>query len=237
MGLATKRDRADIEARCQKELDDARAGLRKDVSTVAAAHYLGIHPSTLSDLRMRGIGPKGSVTNTAGASNARVRYTLDELDAWNASRTGSGYKEVKQRSELAKAKATAEQLALELELGEARAEIARLRKKLANRGLAFATLPDLFDRHDWITDEEGMVLGHVLTVPDSVLDSHWEGVTTLSLFDALRVPWTDDEARAEFVAAYLEVLASDRAEVEQIHRAFSERNALRRAVSRKGDAA
>ena len=234
MGVATKRDRAEIEARCQKELDDVRSGLRKDVSTIAAAHYLGIHASTLSELRMRGIGPKGSVANTSGASNARVRYTLDELDTWNASRTGSGYKEVQQRSELAKAKATAEQLALELELQEARAEIARLRKKMANRGLAFAALPDLFDRHDWIADEEGNVLGHVLTVSHSTLDSDWEGVMTLSLFDAARLRWSDDEERALFVGIYLEVLSKDRVEVEQIHQSFSDRNALRRAVSNVG---
>jgi HD-GYP domain-containing protein (c-di-GMP phosphodiesterase class II) len=234
MGVATKRDRAQIEARCQKELDDVRSGLRKDVSTVAAAHYLGIHASTLSELRMRGIGPKGSVANTSGASNARVRYTIDELDMWNASRTGSGYKEVQQRSELAKAKATAELLALELELQEARAEIARLRKKMANRGLAFAALPDLFDKHDWVMDDEGAVVGHVLTVSDSALASHWEGVTTLSLHDALRLPWSDEEARALFFATYLDVLANERKDVEQIHRAFVERIAIRRVVSTSG---
>lgn len=235
MGVATKRDRAEIEARCQKELDDVRSGLRKDVSTIAAAHYLGIHASTLSELRMRGIGPKGSVANTTGASNARVRYTLDELDTWNASRTGSGYKEVQQRSELAKAKATAEQLALELELQEARAEIARLRKKMANRGLAFAALPDLFDKHDWVTDIEGGIFGHVLTVDDAVLSAQWEGVITASLFDVLRMAWSDDEERVSFFTTYLDVLTRDMSEVEQTHRALIERNVFRKKLLNIGE--
>ena len=180
----------------------------------------------LTDTKIRTLKPRETTYRVADTNGLCIEVRPSGANAWRYR-----YRHAGKPSIITMAEYPA------MGLAEARAEIARLRKKLANRGLAFATLPDLFDPHDWIMDEEGAVLGHVLTVTDLVLDSHWEGVTTLSLFDALRVPWNDDEERAEFVAAYLDVLSSDRAEVEQIHRAFSERNALRRAVSHEGHTA
>lgn len=75
----------------QREIAEARQGLRSKVSTKAAAFYLGIHPKTLLDWVKGGTGPdtvKNPTRPGTTALNQRFGFTLAALDAFVASRTG-----------------------------------------------------------------------------------------------------------------------------------------------------
>ena len=93
----------------------------------------------------------------------------------------------------------------------------------------FLSLADLLAPHPWLVDDEGRLLGHVLTVDDRAFEKH-DGLWGGSLAEALEQPWADAHAQAAWARAYARVLrtladdAVDRAEAAQ------RREALRRAV-------
>ena len=227
MSIPMTRSPDELDARLAQEIAEAKAGTREQVSTLAAAHYLGIHHSTLSKLRTKGLGPKGRIANTRGGKNAKVSYTLAELDAWNKDRTASGYIEQRQKNELADERAELERRALLLELHDLKAENARLQKKLRERGLAFASLFDVTEPMDWLEDERGRILGHVLTAPDSALS---EAVVRVSLADVLRNEWEDENSRRLFHDAYVAVLHGEVRDAERAMTANAQKNELARVV-------
>lgn len=225
------RDPETITERARQEIDDAKAGRRETISSISAAYYLGMHYSTLSKLRAQGLGPKGKQNNLAGGQNAKIVYTLAELDLWSADRTSAGYIEQRQKTELAKEKIKVAFNRVLLELHELKAENARLLKRVCEKGIAaFATLKDALEPHDWLTDDAGRVLGHILTVRDAVWDTAWENPLYASLADVLRLEWDDDAERAVFMNAYRLVLSREAQEVEQFHTSNVQRNELMRAV-------
>ena len=81
---------SDVES-WQREIADARAGMRARIGSRAAAFYAGVHYKTLEAWRKAGMGPtpiKNEPKKGSPARNQHVSYTLEDLDAYLASLRG-----------------------------------------------------------------------------------------------------------------------------------------------------
>ncbi|QDI04258.1 nucleotide-binding protein [Xanthomonas cerealis pv. cerealis] len=205
--------RALADAALDRELERAKAGLTPSVSSKAAARFLGVHVDTLGQWRRRTppLGPafqKGAGNNEGGA-NQHVRYLFVDLQEWQTARTG---KTVKQRllvDELELYKQRARELEMELEIRALREQVARMTKR-AGRILALETAKECLETsHDWIL-LDGLVIGHVLTVPETILNQGLilGSVLHATLSDVLTLPWTNSRTRDEFSAQMNTALAT-----------------------------
>lgn len=187
-----------IEAiRQQVEIWKAFEGLSGEatIPPELAAAYLGISKKSLARLRQNGEGPpyiQVRAESETTARNQKVNYILEDLSIYRTSqKVGSTM------------------------------EAAQL------RGMTFATLSDLLEEQPfWIqtihAESKGgmgretvsksreVIVGHVLTVSDpefaKLLRDPDAEVKWMSLDDAMSLSWADEEARAPFHAAYVEVL-------------------------------
>lgn len=199
---------ASWQAAAAAELARARAGEVATVSNRAAAHFLGIHYITLGKWRQRTppLGPpflKTDAQSGSMATNQHVHYKLSDLEAWLDARKGASHRERKAARELDELARLRRELELELELQQARDDIARLRRKLSAKGLGFASLADCTDPHEWVM-RDGLIVGHVLTVSDADLSlalDDPEGIAVLSLEEALGEMWLDAQ-RQPFATAF-----------------------------------
>lgn len=205
--------RALADAALDRELERAKAGLTPSVSSRAAARFLGVHVDTLGQWRRRTppLGPafqKGTGDNEGGA-NQHIRYLISDLEEWQSARTGRTVKERQLVDELERVKQRARELEIELELQSLRDQVARMTKK-AGRVLALETWGECFKaRHEWVSKNE-RVVGHVLTVEETVLiDALQSGhILDAPLSEVLELPWASSDVRAPF-AAMIESALSD----------------------------
>lgn len=196
--------------RISKEIEDAKAGVRSSVGTKAAARILNVHFDTLSDWRNRSPPkgpPFGKGSESEGSGNESVRYNYQALIEWDKTRQGLTTKEKRLIDELEALRQKTRELELELQVQEAKDQLAKLKKKLG-RKLDFATLADCLMPEDWAV-HGGLVMGHVLTVDDATLIRALDDDTvfTGSLDAALSLPWADEVAREPFASAMASALA------------------------------
>lgn len=197
--------RALADAALDRELERAKAGLTPSVGSKAAARFLGVHVDTLGQWRRRTppLGPafqKGAGYSEGGA-NQHVRYRFVDLEEWQSARTGRTVKERRLLDELERVRQRARELEMELELQSLREQVTRMTKK-AGRILALDTAKECLEIcHDWVV-LDGLVLGHVLTVPKTILDRALDlgGVLEATLVEMLTWPWSDSGTRDEFAA-------------------------------------
>lgn len=192
------------EAAADAEILEAKGGRVLTVSNRAAARYLGVHYITLGKWRNRTPpkGPlfiKGEAEDGSMAANQHVHYKFQDIEVWLDARKGTSYKERKGLQELEDLGRMRRELELQLEIQSAKDEIARLRKRIGAKGLAFATLADCAELHDW-TVHDGAITGHVLTVSDAELARALvgDGIVSLTIEEALGEAWTDAEQRNAF---------------------------------------
>ncbi|HBZ46105.1 MAG TPA: nucleotide-binding protein [Stenotrophomonas sp.] len=205
--------RALADAALDTELERARAGMTPSVSSKAAARFLGVHVDTLGQWRRRTppLGPafqKGAGSVDGGA-NQHVRYRFADLEEWQSARAGKTIKERLLVDELERYKQRARELELELELRSLREQVARMTKK-AGRILALETARECLDApHQWVV-KDGLVMGHVLTIPEMVLAQGLDagGIVEATLGDVLMWPWADGSARDAF-AVQIDTAFSD----------------------------
>lgn len=116
----------------------------------------------------------------------------------------------KRRAEAdARAKATIEALRTAEDLRRHQAAADALEGILARAtGLRFDTLADLLAPQPWVLDEDGTILGHLLSVEDEVLLAAIEGnrVDGLTLDEAFGLSWSDIDERAGWTRLYAEGL-------------------------------
>ncbi|MBV6804189.1 nucleotide-binding protein [Xanthomonas axonopodis pv. cassiae] len=205
--------RALADAALDRELERAKAGLTPSVSSKAAARFLGVHVDTLGQWRRRTppLGPafqKGPGSANGGA-NQHVRYRFADLEEWQSARAVKTIKERLLVDELELYKQRVRELEMELELRALREQLARMTKK-AGRILALETARECLDvAHQWVV-KDGLVMGHVLTVPEMVLAQGLNagGIVEMTLGDVLMWPWADVGARENF-AMRIEAAFSD----------------------------
>jgi len=216
------------EAQWAKEIEDARKGLRADISRKAAASYLGIHHTNLSKLRTSGQGP-ASVQARGGGRNKGVTYTLADLDAWKESNRSTTYSEhvLKGRAqELQNANTVSE---LKLLVAELEATNRSLRDKLKRNGLAFATALDIAQLDEWVVDQDGFIQGHILTVNDAALLEaiQHDRIDELPIVDALQRPWSDIDQHSMFADEVTQALQAIQHQIALHLEAGRNRNQLR----------
>lgn len=95
-------------------------------------------------------------------------------------------------------------------------------------GLRFDTLADLLAPHPWVMDEDGAILGHLLTVDEAIFlaaveDGRLDGLTLEEAFGQL---WADMDQRAVWTALYAELLRGQADLAERQLEAQRRRNAL-----------
>lgn len=235
---------AKVEQAIQREISLAQEGQIAAVSSKAAAFYLGKHKDTLADWRQP--PPKGPPFDKGadgiGVRNEHVSYPWPELVKWKSERAGKTAKERKLQDELDKILQQAHELDLELQIQQARDQLAKAQKKLG-RKLGFASLNDAIELDEWATDGE-IVLGHVLTISDTALDqalAH-DQVIDASLAEVLTLPW-DQDARVPFLDAWISITTSQAramadanamSDVVRTDRTASDLSGLTKIVDRAG---
>lgn len=205
--------RALADAALDRELERAKAGLTPSVSSKAAARFLGVHVDTLGQWRRRTppLGPafqKGA-GDSGGGANQHVRYMFVDLEEWQSARMGRTVKERRLVDELERVRQRARELEMELELQSLREQVARMTKK-SGRVLALETAKEcLRVRHEWVVAEE-LVVGHVLTVPEPVLNLAFEAGTVAegALSEALRWGWASSNERDLFAGVMDEAISA-----------------------------
>lgn len=99
-------------------------------------------------------------------------------------------------------------------------------------GLRFDTLADLLAPQPWALDEDGAILGHLLTVNDAVFlaavaDGRLDGLTLEEAFGQL---WADMDQRAVWTTLYAELLRGQADLAERQFEAQRRREALQKVV-------
>lgn len=102
-------------------------------------------------------------------------------------------------------------------------------------GLGFGTLTDLLAPQPWALDEDGNILGHLLTVEDvvylaAVADERVDGLT---LGEAFGLPWADLDEREAWTRVYADALRALADEAEGQLEAQRRREALRQLASKE----
>lgn len=214
-----------VEQAIQREISLAQEGQIAAVSSKAAAFYLGKHKDTLADWRQP--PPKGPPFDKGadgiGVRNEHVSYPWPELVAWKKGRAGKTARERKLQGEIEKTLQQAREADLQVQLQEARDQLARLSKKLG-RKLGFATVADCASQEDWVSDGQRLI-GHVLTVDDATLDAALDAdqVISASLAEALTHPW-EQGALAPFLSAWEAVMS---VQIKAMAEADAQSNVLR----------
>jgi len=103
-------------------------------------------------------------------------------------------------------------------------------------GLRFDTLADLLAPQPWALDEDGAILGHLLTVDEAVFLAAIEDgrVDGLTFGEAFGVLWTDIDQRAAWTRVYVEGLRRAADEAEGQLEAQRKREALQAIAARAG---
>ncbi|WPU57030.1 hypothetical protein SQW19_05410 [Stenotrophomonas acidaminiphila] len=102
-------------------------------------------------------------------------------------------------------------------------------------GLRFGTLADLLAPQPWALDEDGNILGHLLTVEDvvylaAVADDRVDGLT---LGEAFSLPWVNLDEREVWTRVYADALRALADEAEGQLEAQRRREALRQLASKE----
>lgn len=216
-----------------KQIADARAGLRASVGREAAARYLGKSLSTLNRLNRNGLGPKSTARSSSGsdAQNAGVSYTLADLDAWQAANAGSSYKATKLARQVLQNDRDIEVLLLQARVKEQDELIAALLKKMGGKTLALTSLVDLTLPLDWCT-ADGVLVGNALTVDNGTL-AHTlasDGMVELSIEEALRGRWADGGEFGLWADVAGQVLDEERKALTERVEARNSREAIWKAL-------
>lgn len=220
-------------AEADKQIADARGGLRASVGREAAARYLGKSVSTLNRLNRNGLGPKSTARSSSGsdAQNAGVSYTLADLDAWQAANAGSSYKAAKLARQVLQNDRDIELLLLRARVKEQDELIASLIKKINGKTMALTCLVDLTLPMDWCV-ADGMMVGSALTVDSDVL-AHAianDGLIELSIEEALRERWVDGAEFGLWADVAGQVLDQERKTLTERLEARNSREAIWKAL-------
>jgi hypothetical protein len=115
-----------------RELEEARAGLRAWISNKAAARFLGVHTNTLGEWR-NGDPPKGPGWAKEGGvhrgSNQPVVYDYQQVLDWVRGRIGRTRKEQRLIDELQQLRDRAHEVELELLVRQEKAHLRTLAKR------------------------------------------------------------------------------------------------------------
>ncbi|MBH1655316.1 MULTISPECIES: helix-turn-helix domain-containing protein [Stenotrophomonas] len=194
----------------RQEIAEAKQGLRAKISTKAAAHYVGVHHTTLREWVREGQGPQ-PMQNPAKAGtmarNQHLGFSLDALDAFLASRSGEPITRGK-RTDADDVVRKAERIEALIALKEAEDRLAKARARARRLGVvAYASLADVLEIQPWVT-LGGRIAGHAWAVDDTTFNAadedQWEG----TLEEALAQPWASTEARQAYQDAFVAVLTS-----------------------------
>lgn len=201
--------------RLDREIVDAKAGVKSKVSRAAAARYLDLSLTTLGELMKAGKGPPYLKNEAAGqAANQHVHFPWQELVVWDQARTS--YSSPEQREQLEE---ESKRVALRRQLAELEAQAAALRRALRESGdrriMAFEGVAALTEPHPWIFDGDRL-LGHALIVSETDLEAG--ELFTLSLAEALLEDWVDLERHEHFTAAYVGALNGAIAQAQSQHK-------------------
>lgn len=129
----------------------------------------------------------------------------------------------------ARAKAAIEALRTAADLRRHQAATEALEGILARAtGLRFDTLTDLLAPQPWAVDEDGAILGHLLSVEEEVFLAAIEDnrVDGLTLGEAFGLPWVDIDERAAWTRVYADALRAMADEAEGQLEAQRRREAL-----------
>lgn len=204
------------EAAWQREIADAKQGLRVKIGTKAAAYYLGVHPKTLLDWVREGRGPdtvKNPVRPGTTGVNQRLGFTLVALDAFVHSRTGDVITRGK-RSDAEALRRESERVQAAVELKAAEDQLARARARAKRLGVVcFQTLADATEVQPWACIE-GRIAGHAWTVDDATFDAAGDDIIEATLEEVLAMPWRGEGERRPYDDALVMVLETVRAAAE-----------------------
>ena len=102
-------------------------------------------------------------------------------------------------------------------------------------GLRFATLADLLAPQPWALNDNGEVLGHLLTVEDAVYLAAVEGehVDALTLEEVFGLPWACLDERAAWTRLYADALRAMAEKAEAQLEAQRRREALMLVADRQ----
>lgn len=106
------------------------------------------------------------------------------------------------------------------------------RMLLRGHVIRFDTIPHIMEPQPWVTDEQGRLVGHVLTVDAATLARAIDAdrLDAMPLPDALERPWADVEARVAWGELYAASLCALADLAEGASRAVQEAAALRRSL-------
>ena len=99
-------------------------------------------------------------------------------------------------------------------------------------GLRFGTLADLLAPQPWALDEDGAILGHLLTVEEAVylLVVERDQLDGFTLDEAFGLPWVDLDERAVWTQVYTDALRALADQAEGQLEAQRRREALQRVA-------
>jgi len=204
------------EAGLQREIAEARQGVRSKISTKAAAYYLAIHPKTLLDWVKGGTGPdtvKNPSRPGTTALNQRLGFTLAALDAFIASRTGDAITRGS-RSDAEAVRRESDRIQAAIDLKAAEDQLAKARARAQRLGVVcFQTLADATEVQPWARIE-GRIAGHAWAVDDATFDAAGDDIVEATLEEVLSLPWNHEAGRRPYADAMLAVLASARTVVD-----------------------
>ncbi|WP_251475994.1 helix-turn-helix domain-containing protein [Stenotrophomonas lactitubi] len=192
----------------RQEIAEAKQGLRAKISTKAAAHYVGVHHTTLREWVREGQGPQPMQNPAKAGTTARnqhLGFTMDALDAFLANRSGEPITRGK-RTDADDVVRKAERIEALIALKEAEDRLAKARARARRLGVvAYALLADVLEIQPWVT-LGGRIAGHAWAVDEATFNAadedQWEG----TLEEALAQPWISTDARQAYQDAFVAVL-------------------------------
>jgi len=194
----------------QREIAEAREGLRAKVSTKAAAWYLGVHPKTLLQWVRDGVGPdavKNPSRRGTTALNQHQGFTLAALDAFTRTRTGDIITRGK-RSDAETLRRAAERIQAAIDLKATEDVLAKARERARRLGVVcFSTLSDATEVQPWACID-GRVAGHAWAVDDATFEAAGEDVVEATLDEVLALHWQSDIVRQPYAEALSDVIDS-----------------------------
>lgn len=192
----------------QQEITDAKAGNPPSVSTHAAAFYLGVHYKTFLAWVRSGCGPdpiKNPVRPGTTARNQRMRFTLEALDAFQQSRTGSVITRG-MRTDTERVQRETERIQAAIDLKAAQDQLAKARERAKRHGIVcFLVLADTVEVQPWARIDDRLV-GHAWVVDDAAFDAAGDDLVEATLEEALAMPWASEAARAPYATAFDNIL-------------------------------
>lgn len=103
---------------------------------------------------------------------------------------------------------------------------------IRGRVVMLETLHQVLLPHVWLTDEQGVILGHILTVESADLNRAVEsgGINVLALPGALLQRWSDLDVQATWSVAYRQALLAIAEEADERMRALCSEALLSRSL-------